>query len=457
MTLGYLTEDGITKLVNTIIYGSSRIGVHQTNTLLRSRFANVEISITLEDVEYTSLYRGKRHYELSNHLGNVQVVVSDKRISVCDKYLAVEHFEVEVLSAVGYYPFGMMMPDRKWYAGSDSGLYSFGFGGQEKDDEVSGVGNSVSYRYRIHDTRLGRFLSVDPLAASYPWNSPYAFAENRVIDGRDLEGLEFINSTGAGIFTMSYEQITKTTIDLVIIINVKKVKACHSYFQNVNDDITATYLLGLLNVPVPVGPDDNKSSTGAHLMTGSKNSGWRISNFKAGKAANALGALLEIYIMGDNFILTDKEKATSEIRTQMVAMNSAFNLVNKAMNTKGLIPEYLITECGNQLYVDITNYVFDGTLPSNLGASTNYIDLVQSLGNIIFTNNSSIMDGTYSPIVCEAVVHKVPNSASDPNGGRTVVLGVNQYNKVEKEIGDKVEAFKAENEARKKNLQEVIK
>ncbi len=34
-------------------------------------------------------------------------------------------------------------------------------------------------------------LSVDPLARDYPWNSPYAFAENRVIDGIDLEGLEW--------------------------------------------------------------------------------------------------------------------------------------------------------------------------------------------------------------------------------------------------------------------------
>jgi hypothetical protein len=35
-------------------------------------------------------------------------------------------------------------------------------------------------------------LSVDPLAPEYPWNSTYAFAENRVIDGIDLEGAEFL-------------------------------------------------------------------------------------------------------------------------------------------------------------------------------------------------------------------------------------------------------------------------
>jgi len=43
----------------------------------------------------------------------------------------------------------------------------------------------------MHDPRLDRFMSIDPLTKSYPWNSPYAFAENRVIDGIDLEGKEW--------------------------------------------------------------------------------------------------------------------------------------------------------------------------------------------------------------------------------------------------------------------------
>lgn len=71
-----------------------------------------------------------------------------------------------------------------------SGGYRFGFNGQMKDDEVHGEGNAYSFKYRIHDTRLGRFLSVDPLYQSYPWNSSYAFAENDVIRSIDLEGAE---------------------------------------------------------------------------------------------------------------------------------------------------------------------------------------------------------------------------------------------------------------------------
>ena len=58
------------------------------------------------------------------------------------------------------------------------------------DDEVKDKGNSVNYKYRMHDPRTGRFFAVDPLMASYPWNSPYAFSENKVIEAIELEGLE---------------------------------------------------------------------------------------------------------------------------------------------------------------------------------------------------------------------------------------------------------------------------
>lgn len=70
--------------------------------------------------------------------------------------------------------------------------YRYGFQGQEKDDEIKGrTGTSLNYKFRMHDPRIGRFLSIDPLAPDYPHNSPYAFSENRVIDGVELEGLEY--------------------------------------------------------------------------------------------------------------------------------------------------------------------------------------------------------------------------------------------------------------------------
>jgi outer membrane protein OmpA-like peptidoglycan-associated protein len=58
------------------------------------------------------------------------------------------------------------------------------------DNEVKGDGNSVNFSFRMHDPRLGRFLSIDPLSKGYPWNSPYSFSENDVIACVELEGAE---------------------------------------------------------------------------------------------------------------------------------------------------------------------------------------------------------------------------------------------------------------------------
>jgi RHS repeat-associated protein len=88
-----------------------------------------------------------------------------------------------------YSPFGVLLPERT----SSTAFYRLGFQGQEHDDEVKGEGNSVNFKYRMHDPRVGRFFAVDPLAGKYPHNGPYNFSENRVIDGVELEGLEWEN------------------------------------------------------------------------------------------------------------------------------------------------------------------------------------------------------------------------------------------------------------------------
>jgi RHS repeat-associated protein len=82
----------------------------------------------------------------------------------------------------------MLLPNRHGSVDSDS--YRYGFQGQERDDEVKGEGNSYNYTFRMHDPRLVRFFSVDPLSIQYSYNSPYAFSENILIAANELEGLE---------------------------------------------------------------------------------------------------------------------------------------------------------------------------------------------------------------------------------------------------------------------------
>ena len=81
----------------------------------------------------------------------------------------------------------MIQPGRKYFA---RGAYRYGFNGKENDNEVKGEGNQQDYGMRIYDPRLGRFLSVDPIAREYPFYSPYQFAGNKPIQAIDLDGLE---------------------------------------------------------------------------------------------------------------------------------------------------------------------------------------------------------------------------------------------------------------------------
>ncbi len=83
-----------------------------------------------------------------------------------------------------YNTFGSLKNGRNFSMGSG---YRFGFNNQEKDKEL---GEYYAFEFRIHDARLGRFLSVDPLYKQYPFYSQYAFCGNRVIDSREIEGLE---------------------------------------------------------------------------------------------------------------------------------------------------------------------------------------------------------------------------------------------------------------------------
>jgi len=94
---------------------------------------------------------------------------------------------LEVPNYTDYYPFGMLVPKRH----DNSSAYRYGFNGMEKDDEAKGGnGNSYTTQFRAYDPRIGRWLSLDPLMAKYPNQSPFAGFNNNPIYFADPTGLE---------------------------------------------------------------------------------------------------------------------------------------------------------------------------------------------------------------------------------------------------------------------------
>ncbi len=129
----------------------------------------------------------------------------------------------EVMSYSDYYPFLMKMPGRN----DNSAGYRYQGQGQEEDNEFTE--GMLAFEYRVHDPRIGRFLSVDPLRKEYAYNSTYAFSENRPIDGIDFEGSEWfsvtinasrttatinLKSKNGNVLKIEYIQVNGTSIEL---------------------------------------------------------------------------------------------------------------------------------------------------------------------------------------------------------------------------------------------------
>ena len=144
---------------------------------------------------------GNTYFELSNHLGNVLAVVTDRKIAQPDGGGGISYYLPDVVSARDYYPGvypewslrnigSMQMSERSFCEDA----YRYGFNGMEKDSEgMGGGGSTYDYGFRIYNAQIAKFLSVDPLFKSYPWYTSYQFAGNTPIQALDIDGLEILD------------------------------------------------------------------------------------------------------------------------------------------------------------------------------------------------------------------------------------------------------------------------
>ena len=246
------------------------------------------------------------------------------------------------------------------------GAYRYGFQGQGKDDEAKGAGNSINFKYRVHDSRLGRFFSVDPLFNEFPWNSSYAFSENRLIDGIDFEGMEFM-PRNTGMF------VARPLIGVEI-----------------KEDILVPRIPEYYKLKGVTSLEDLKTEVGnsiVHLSVSSDGYG--------GGRVPPLAKLMEI--LADQALeiaqeTSNESDALSKVATHAYAFDKSKQIVDKAFENN-LIPD----EVKNipALKSDLINYVYDGSLPDpkKLVGSKGiyYSQLVEQLGSTYFTYQNHVL------------------------------------------------------------------
>lgn len=222
------------KLIERTLYGDERLGVDKQDYTFNGNGEVMRNIIGVSDGLYMRLLNDKV-FELKDHLDNITATISDYKKKIGSSYQA------QMLSYQQYYPFGWTMPERK--ANTDN--YRFGFNGKENDKEW---GNQLiqDYGFRLYNPALGKFLSVDPLAPSYPWYTPYQFAGNKPIGAIDIDGLEekwFIIKARKYINALDYDfRSAQTIIDKESTISYGSGRAAVTHVMiEVNDGSFITY------------------------------------------------------------------------------------------------------------------------------------------------------------------------------------------------------------------------
>jgi hypothetical protein len=211
-----------------IYFGSSdRIGSHQSNKIKYSgsiaAIASITLPLLLQKQQDRLLgYRlmGKKTYEIKDHLGNLRSTFTDVILSTVNPTtFAITDIKADAKSMYNYYAFGSPKPNTynatlvttandEWF---EDGGYRYGFNGQEKVDEIAGVGNHNTALFWEYDTRLGRRWNVDPVVKEY--ESGYScFGNDPILNIDDLgDAYTVTNESKDG-------KLTKSTISAVIYI-----------------------------------------------------------------------------------------------------------------------------------------------------------------------------------------------------------------------------------------------
>jgi RHS repeat-associated protein len=172
-----------TRTITNYLTGFQYNTIVQSSPVMRFKQPTTQLQFVPTAEGYYDFVKNGYVYNYTDHLGNVRLSYQDINK---DGIVA----NSEILEESNYYPFGMK--HNGYNSGNLQPNYKYKYQGQELQDEL-GLG-WYSFKWRNYDPTDGRFMSIDPLTEEYHTWSPYVFSGNRVVDSRELEGLEPVAS-----------------------------------------------------------------------------------------------------------------------------------------------------------------------------------------------------------------------------------------------------------------------
>ncbi|TXF77774.1 DUF6443 domain-containing protein [Chryseobacterium sp.] len=301
---------------------------------------------------YFDFVQNKYIYQYKDHLGNIRLSFYNDGTG-----------NPAVDRTTDFYPFGLEF-NASISSGTANENYKYGFQNQELQTETGWN----SFKWRNYDPTLGRFFNVDPMSEKFQYNSTYAFQENKMGLGRELEGLELLQERGL---------ITATGMIANDIYPKGPLPSYVISYLNYKSGNSALQGMDVADLPSGARGMGKWNNADGHFTSfaGEAKATKALGVFELIKQINtAIDAPGEIKAMGEN---TEAVKYIDKLDFQFGQMQTAQYLVNKAD-----------LKMDNKTKTEITNYVFDGSLPKDVNSRSNSIINLSSKSNIVNTANS---------------------------------------------------------------------
>ena len=135
MSVYTVTGSSLLTQIEQHLYGSSRLGIYNRNINADATSPTGTNANLIGKYLTSNFTRGNKLFELSNHLGNVLLTVSDKKIGHSTNGKTVDYYNADVVNAQDYYPVGMVYA---WSTYSIANtIYRYGFNGKEVNNDIS--------------------------------------------------------------------------------------------------------------------------------------------------------------------------------------------------------------------------------------------------------------------------------------------------------------------------------